>query len=230
MSAFSFDPQKLLGNLSSGLTGLPIIIGLPSPQDPVPHFAIGVTTEERSAMSNSNPGFQLTAGDLFLKSSRNPGEFSFKMIFSETPNVKNEQIEAVTQMIQQISNLSRALFLAFSGSVSPNLSGISSNFAVAQLTSLKLIKDGFQPILALNLYMPLSTFSSSNPYLSSAWYIDRIDTDKRESERGFVSEISLKEVLTKRNGVLGFNSSIVTNLANEVVGPGVGSSILSVLP
>lgn len=217
------DPQQMLGGITQGLTGLPIIIGLPSFQSPVPNFVMGVTTEERSTTSNTLPGLQLSGGDLFLKSARNAGEFSFKMIISETPNINSQLIQQVSQALQTISSIANSS--AVYGGVVPNLSGLSSNFAVSQISILNAIKDGFQPILALNLFMPLGAFSTRNPFLSSQWYIRDLYFEKGEAERGVVANITLKEVLYKRDATTITYKNIIKNLANELLGPGVGSSI-----
>lgn len=221
--SFTLDPQGMLGTSSKGITGLPIVIGLPSPQAPVPNFVIGVTTEEGATTSNTLPGLQITAGDVFMKGARNGGEFTFTIILSETQNVKSQKIANITKTLQQISTIA-STFMAAGGGVLPNISGITSNFAVSQLGALQSMKDGFQPILALNLYMPLSSISTRNPNLSSNWLISNIRPTKAEAERGFVVEVTLKELLLKRSSGPSL-ISIATNLANELIGPGVGSSI-----
>jgi hypothetical protein len=220
---FSINPTQLLGGVAQGITGLPIIIGLPSYQAPVPTFVLGVTTEEKAMTSNTLPGLQLSSGDLFLKSARNAGEYSIKLIISETPNIKSQVIKNISETMQQISAIASS-FAVFGG-VIPNLSGLSSNFAVAQISTLRSMKDGFQPILLLNSYMPLGSFSTNNPFLNSQWYIKDLSFDKQEAERGVVATITLKEVLVKRNALSFLYKNIIKNLANELLGPGVGSSI-----
>lgn len=219
----SVNPTQMLGGVSQGITNLPVIVGLPSFQAPVPNFVLGVTTEERGITSNTLPGLQLNGGDLFLKSARNAGEYTFKMIISETPNIRSETIQEISQTMQQVSAI--ASTFAVYGGVIPNISGISTNFAVGQIQTLNSIKDGFQPILALNLYMPLGAFSTRNPFLSSQWFIKDLDFDKAEAERGVIATITLKEVLFKRDATSFLYKNIVKNLANELLGPGVGSSI-----
>lgn len=225
--SFRFNPQAQLGNAAKGLTGLPLIVGLPSPQSIIPNFALGMTTEESSKTSNTMPGMQISSGDLFLKSARDPGTYTVKMAISENPNVKSETIQNIAKALQQISSIANTLAV-FGGGTVPNISGITTNFAVSQINSLRAIKDGFQPVLALNLYMPLSSFSTINPNLSSAWYIEEISYEKGESEAGVVATITFKELLMKRDSsytVL----NILKNIANELIGPAVGSSIGSVL-
>lgn len=212
--------------MSQGVTQLPVVIGLPSPQAVVPNFVIGVTTEEHATTSSTLPRFQLSGGDLFLKSARNTGRFKFSMIVSETPNVKKETIRTISAAMQQLSALGSAF--AFYGGVVPNVPGITSNFAVSQINALQAMKDGFQPILALNLFMPLNSFSTRNPFLTSSWYISDLDYSKKESERGFIVEITLQELLLKRSAAATI-TNLLTNLANSLIGPAVGSSIASVL-
>lgn len=224
---FAVNPSNLLGGVAQGITGLPIIIGLPSFQAPVPNFVLGVTTTERGKTSNTLPGLQLSSGDLFLKSARNAGRVTIKLIISETPNVTNTAVQEISQALQQISTI--ASTFAVYGGVLPNVSGISTNFAVAQVQTLNSIKDGFQPILALNLFTPLGAYSTRNPFLSSQWYIEDLDFEKDEAERGVIAMITLKEVLVKRDATTFTYKNIVKNLANELLGPGVGSSIGALL-
>jgi hypothetical protein len=225
--SFAINPGNLLGGVSQGITGLPIIIGLPSFQAPVPNFVLGVTTEEKGQTSNTLPGLQLSGGDLFLKSARNAGKYTFKMAISETPNINSRLVQNVSQALQQISTI--ASTFAVYGGVIPNISGISSNFAVAQIQTLNSIKDGFQPILGLNLYMPLGAYSTRNPFLTSQWFIEDLFFEKGEAERGVVATITLKEVLSKRDATSFTYKNIAKNLANELIGPGVGSSIGALL-
>ncbi len=227
MTSFSFDPQNLLGGMTQGVTNLPIIIGLPSRQNPVPNFIMGITTTERARTSSTLPGMQLTAGDLFLKSARNGSEFTFRVIVSETPNIKKEVVETVSKAIQQLSTIASS-FANFGG-VFPNTSGITSNFVSSQLSALSSMKDGFQPIMALNMFMPLSAFSIQNPYLTSSWYIDHVEHAKEEAERGVVVDVTLRELLMKRDPSFTLLTKVAANLANQLVGPGVGSSIGSLL-
>lgn len=213
---------------NGGVIGLPIIIGLPSNQAPIPNFAIGVTTEENARTSMSMPGLPLSAGDLFMKSARNNGEYTFKIALSETPNVKSEQIKKISMLLQKISTVVSS-FMVFGGAgVLPGLGGITTNFAVAQLNALHAIKDGCQPLLMLNFYMPLETFSTNNPYLYSLWYIVGIDSPKLEAEGGMLVTVTLREQLVPRTFTLAVYN-IVKNLANEYIGGSVGSKIKSKL-
>ena len=77
------------------------------------------------------------------------------------------------------------------------------------------MKDNFQPILALNLFMPLSSFSIGNNFLTSYWYIETMDFDKAMAERGIIVRISLKELIERRS----FTSvkRTLANLATELL-------------
>lgn len=223
MANLTFDPQSQLGTVSQGITGLPVLIGLPSRVNPFPGFVIGVSTSEDANTSSQITGMPITDGDLTMKSARAPGTFRFDFVISETPAASSQQIVQITKVVQQISNVASSIF---GGSVTaPNLSGVSSSFVTSQLVTLQNMKDGFQPIFALNLYMPLNAFSIRSSYLSSSWYIERLSFNKREAERGVVATISLKELLNKTAS--GGPGSIIENLANQLIGPGVGSSVAS---
>lgn len=219
--SFTFDPQASLGAASQGLTGLPVIFGLPSRTNPFPNFVIGVTQAERARGRSQITGMQITDGDLALKSARSPGVFTFELVLSTTPNVKNQQIVQMTKIVQQLSNVASALF---AGSLTaPNLSGAVGNILTSQIRTLQSMKDGMQPIFALNLFMPLSAFSINSSYLSSSWYIEDLNYHKAAAEQGTIVEITLKELLSKTAS--GSPSTVVENLANQLLGPGVGSSV-----
>src|SRR5262245_58561303 len=109
MPGFNFDPQASLGSASQGLTGLPVIVGLPSYVNPVPGFVVGVSTIERAQTSSTMPGLQITDGDLSMKSARNGGVYTFDFIIGTTPAVKSEQIANLTKAIQQISRIANTL-------------------------------------------------------------------------------------------------------------------------
>lgn len=218
MSVMTFNPQNQLGAASQGITGLPVIIGLPSSVDPVPHFVVGVTTRERANTSSMLTGMPITDGDLVMKSARNPGNYTFDLVLSETPATKSQQVESITRTVQQIANVASTLF---SGS-SPSLSGLTAGVVASQLISLRNMKDAFQPIFALNLFTPLSALSISSSYLESTWYIESMVMQKEEAERGLIVTITLKELLSKKDFGI---SSIIRNLANELLGPGVGGVV-----
>jgi hypothetical protein len=156
----------------------------------------------------------VTDGDLVQKSARNGGKYNFQLIISEEPNVSNQQTAKVSQAVQQISNVAKTLLNPPTSFV-PNLSGVNTSYIASQITALRNMKDDFQPILALNLYMPLSSFSIGNNFLTSYWYIENLSFQKGESERGFIVNVGLKELLEKRS----FTSvrRILSNLATEIL-------------
>lgn len=221
MANLTFDPQSSLGAASQGITGLPVLIGLPSRVNPFPGFVIGVSTSEDAQTSSQITGMPITDGDLTMKSARAPGTFRFDFVISETPAAASQQIVQITKIVQQIANVGKSLF----SGTAPDLSGVSSSFVTSQMVTLQNMKDGFQPVFALNLYMPLNAFSIRSPYLNSSWYIERLSFNKREAERGVIATISLKELLTKTAS--GGAGAVVQNLANQLLGPGVGSSVAS---
>lgn len=212
--AFEFNPRGKLGETSSGLLEQSIIIGLPSESNPIPNFVIGTTTTERASISSTLPGMTVTDGDLVQKSARNGGRYTFQLIISETPNITNQQTAKVSKAVQQISNVAKTLLNPATSGI-PNLSGVNTSYIATQLTTLRNMKDNFQPILALNLYMPLSSFSIGNNFLSSYWYIENIDFNKGEAERGVLITINLKELIERRS----FSSvkRVLANLATEIL-------------
>jgi len=222
-SLLSFDPAAKLGSASQGITRLPVIIGLPSAVNPVPNFVIGVTTTERAHTSSQITGLPITDGDLVLKSARNPGDFGFRFILSESPNVSKQQIAQITKIVQNIANVANTVYGTRSLANLTGLAGASAGFVTTQLQTLRNMKDGFQPIYALNLYMPLGAFSIGGGFMQSAWYIQDLSFTKGEAERGVEIDISLREMLSKNNP--GSASGIIQNLANQLLGPAVGSTV-----
>ena len=156
----------------------------------------------------------VTDGDLVQKSARNGGKYSFELIISETPNITNQQTAKVSQAVQQISNVAKTLLNPATSGI-PNLSGVNTSYIATQLTTLRNMKDNFQPILALNLFMPLSSFSIGNNFLTSYWYIENMDFDKGMADRGIIVRISLKELIERRS----FTSvkRTLANLATELL-------------
>jgi len=223
MPSLTFDPQASLGAASQGLTNLPVIFGLPSRVNPFPSFVIGVTTTERARSRSMITGMQISDGDLFMKTARAAGSYTFSLILSSTPNVRNQQVLQMTKIVQQLSNVASSLY---AGSISmPNLSGAVGNILTSQMRTLQGMKDGAQPIFALNLFMPLSSISINSSYLNSSWYIEDLYFNKSEAEQGVIAEITLKEVVQKTAS--GGPKTIIENLANQLLGPGVGSSVAS---
>lgn len=212
--AFEINPRGKIGSFSQGIIGQSVIVGLPSSASAIPSFVIGTTTIERAKISSTLPGLTVTDGDLIQKAARNGGTYNFNFIISETPNVTSQQIAKVSKAVQQISNVARTL-LNPAPSFIPNLSGINTSYVATQLTTLRNMKDFFQPILALNLFMPLSSFSIGSNFLSSYWYIDNVDFSKGMSERGIEVSISLKEVIERRSFSSG--KQILMNLATEIL-------------
>lgn len=220
MANMTFDPQGSLGGAAQGAIGVPVIIGLPSVVAPIPNFVMGVTTHERVNTRTNITGLPITDGDLVMKSARGVGRYTFDFALSATPNVSSQQVRQITQMLQQISNVASSLLGAGGGLAA--LTGVSSNPISTQIRSLENMKDGFQPIFALNLFMPLSSFSIVSSYLTSGWYIETLDYDKEEAAQGGPIKVTLKELLSKKaSGVAG----IIENIANQVLGAAVGSSV-----
>ena len=212
--AFEFNPRGKLGDTANGLIEQSIIIGLPSESNPIPNYVIGTTTTEKASISSTLPGMTVTDGDLVQKSARNGGKYSFELIISETPNITNQQTAKVSQAVQQISNVAKTLLNPATNGI-PNLSGVNTSYIATQLTTLRNMKDNFQPILALNLFMPLSSFSIGNNFLTSYWYIENMDFDKGMADRGIIVRISLKELIERRS----FTSvkRTLANLATELL-------------
>lgn len=224
LPGFSLDPAALIGSAISGVIGAPVIIGLSSSQAPIPNFVIGIIPKEEAKTSITLPAFQLAAGDLFMKSAVNGGRYTFDFIVSQDSTLNAAWLGIVSTALQGISAVGNSI--ANFGGVTPNLSGVTSNYAVSQITTLHNMKNNTQPILLLNSFITLGSISQKNPYLSSNWFIEDISATREEAEGGAVVSVTLKELLTKRSVSA---TSLVTNFANEILGPGAGSSLANLL-
>lgn len=220
--AASLDPANFLGNVIEGAIGAPVVIGLSSQLAPIPNFVIGIIPQEQFNTSVSLPAFQLAAGDLFQKGAINSGTFSFKFIVSQDTTLNTSWLTTVSTALQALSGVANSI--ASFGSVIPNVSGITSNYAISQITTLHKMKNSFQPILLLNSFLTLGSISQSSPFLTSQWYIQDISATREMSAGGAEVDVTLKELLVKRNPALGLGS-LITNFANEIIGPGSGSSL-----
>lgn len=220
--ALNLDPANFLGNVIEGAIGAPVVIGLPSSMAPIPNFVIGLIPQERTDSSATLPAFQLASGDLFQKGAVNSSSYSFKFIVTQDTTLNTSWLTIVSTALQAISGVANSI--ASFGGVIPNLTGITSNYAISQITTLHKMKNNFQPILLLNSFLTLGSISQSNPLLTSSWYIDHISAVREMSEGGAEVEVSLKELLSKRNTSLGLGS-LLTNFANEIIGPGAGSAL-----
>lgn len=217
----TIDPQNLIGNAVSNLVKTSIILGLPSPIAPVPNFVLATINTESAQGSVTLPGLQLTAGDYLMKVAINPGTYSFTLILSDYDPLPAPWLTAMTTALQQLSNLANQA--ANFGSVLPNLSSVSANHVSSQLAVLYSMKNNAQPILILNSYITLGSLSQTNPYLQSNWYIEMINPAREEAEGGLVVDITVKELLTKRDASL-TTKNIISNIAGVVTG-GVSKAI-----
>jgi len=218
------DPVQFLGSQLEGVIGAPIIIGLPSKQSPIPNFVIGIIPEESAAASVTLSSLQMTAGDLFMKSAINGSEKTITFVMTQDSLLPYSWITQVTTVIQNITGILNAI----GGGGFPNLSGVSSNYITSQLSTLRNIKNNSQPVMLLNSFMSLGSIGQNNNNLSSNWYIEDYRIIKEESEGGCIVQIKFKELLSKRDSSLSVKS-LITNFANEIVSPSLGSSIASVL-
>lgn len=214
---FALDAASFIGSSLSGLIGAPIVIGLPSDQAPIPNFVIGIIPKESIKTSVSLPGFQLAAGDLFMKSAVNPGTYTFDIVITKDSSLNAAWLPMVSTALQALSGAANSI--ASFGSVIPNLAGVSANYAVSQITTLHKMKNNTQPILLLNSFITLGSISQSSPFLNSQWFIEDIGAMREEAEGGAVVEVTLKELLVKRNaspkGLTSFGNLLTPTVAGR---------------
>lgn len=218
------DPMAFLGSQLQGVIGAPIIIGLPSKQSPVPNFVIGIIPEESASCSTTLSSLQLSGGDLFLKSALNGSEKTINLVISQDSMIPETWISTVTTVVQNLTGVLNAI----GGGGMPNLSGASGNYVTTQLSALRNIKNGTQPVMILNSGIDFGAIGQNNNNLSSNWYIENYNIIKEEADGGVVVQVKFKELLKKRESLLSV-SGLITNIANEVVSPGFGNSLASIL-
>jgi len=218
------DPSTFIGSALEGVIGAPVLIGLPSNIAPIPNFVIGIIPEETAQASVTLSGLQISGGDLFMKSAINSSEKVLTMALSNDTLMPQAWIQTVANVMQILSGVGNAI----GGGGLPNISGVSNNFVTSQLSALRNIKNGNQPIMLLNSFVTLQSIGQNNNNLSSNWYIENYQIIREESEGGCIVQIKLKELLTKRESLLSVGN-FITNFANEIVSPSLGSSIGSLL-
>lgn len=218
------DPSTFIGSALEGVIGAPILIGLPSNIAPIPNFVIGIIPEENAQGSVTLSGLQISGGDLFMKSAINGSEKILTMALSNDTLMPQQWIQTVANVLQILSGVGNAI----GGGGIPNISGVSNNFVTSQLSSLRNIKNGNQPIMLLNSFVTLQSIGQNNNNLSSNWYIENYQIIKEEAEGGCLVQIKIKELLSKRETLLSAGN-FITNFANEIISPSLGSSIGSLL-
>lgn len=218
------DPSEFIGSAIEGVIGSPILIGLPSNIAPIPNFVIGIIPEETAQGSVTLSGLQISGGDLFMKSAINGSEKIMTMALSNDTLLPEAWIQTVVNVLQIISGIGNAI----GGGGLPNISGVSNNFVTSQLSALRNIKNGNQPVMLLNSFVTFGSIGQNNNNLSSNWYIENYQIIREESEGGCIVQVKLKELLTKRESLLSVEN-FITNFANEVISPALGSSIGSLL-
>lgn len=220
------DPRQIAGNALYELIGTQIIIGLPSAIAPFPNVAMGTITGESPNMSVSLPGFPTAQGDVNKIVAANSGNFPFNFIISGN-NAHLPTWLKIVSAIYVLTATITAQFLNF-GSIAPNLSSLNFDFVNAQINALKAMADGGQPILLLNSFIALQTVSQKNPFLSSIWLIESISASHEGAADSVFCDITMEEKLQRRNPYFSVGG-LIENFANEILGPGVGSSIASLL-
>lgn len=218
------DPMTFLGSQLEGLIGAPIIIGLPSLIAPIPNFVIGIIPEEYASGSVTLSSLQTSAGDLFLKSAVNGSEKTISFVISQDSLLPENWLSDVLTVIQNLTGVLNSI----GGGGLPNLSGVSSNYITSQLSALRNIKNGNQPVMLLNTPISFGSIGQNNNNLSSNWYIEDYRIIREEAEGGVIMQIKFKELLTKRDISL-TPGGIITNFGNEIISPAFGSAISSIL-
>lgn len=223
--AFNIDPASLIGNALSDLVQRTIIIGMPSDSAPVPNFVLCEVPEEEADTSVQLSAFQTTQGDLSAKSAINGGEYRIQIALSDDDTTPASWFTAVTTALSSIVNVTNNL-LANAGGVIPNLSALTTSYVGGQLSALTAMKNNRQPITILQSYINLGTISQTSPFLSSNWFIERMNIVAPESDQGCIVNLNLKEQLVKRE-TSGVNA--LKNLAGELLGPIAGSAVGALL-
>ena len=198
--SIKLDQRFLTGAVANEIVRTSVIIGMTSPISKIPRFVLATIPEEQSQSSVDIASMQVSAGDLLQKVAVNSSRAAFTVILSDRDNFPAAWGRAVVSTIQQISNITNQII--DQGAIIPNLSNVSGDFAGSQLATLIEMKNNAQPIYILNSYMNLSNIAQSSPHLQSQWYIESINATKGEAQGGMLVDISIREMITKRDASL----------------------------
>ena len=219
--SITISPSQLISGAVTALVDSAIIIGMPTPDAPVPMFVLCETPKEHMTASARLPGALMQTGELRARSVIEASRFDFDAVLSDIPTTKNQEIFRVIQTAlgdaAQIVNS-----LASFGAVLPNLAGLAVGYVSSSISVLNQIKNNQMPVVVLGNYFSLGVIQQTTPYLSSSWYIEDVDMDHNAGEAGTVVHIKLKEQFKPRDlSALG----IVKAIAGETVSPLAGAAI-----
>lgn len=214
--SIKIDPSDLIGMAVSEVVKTSLIIGMPSPTAKIPSFVLGLIPTEQAQSSVSMATMQVTAGDMLQKVAVDSSIAAFTIMLVDSSPVNSEWFSAITTIIQQLSTLTNSVVEY--GSTLPNFSAVTANYARSQLSTLVQMKNNAQPIYIFNSYMNLSSISQTSPYLQSHWYIDSINVNKEESENGMIVDVSVRELISKRdlNIVERAGQKLIKNIGNTI--------------
>ena len=219
---FSFNTLNIPGMISGTVTSFAqsaIIIGLPTPDAPVPTFCLCEIPNERAHASARLPGNLTQAGEFKARSVIEASSIELDVVLSDIPMSRDmtifRMIQSTLNAVALVSNS-----LASFGAVLPNLSGLSVGYVASCISILNQIKNFMKPVMILGSYIPLGVLQQTTPYLSSAWYIEEISPPHEAGQAGVAMTIRLREQFTKRDTSSALGA--VSAVASEVAAPNGG--------
>ena len=215
--AISLDPSQLISNAVTNALGAAVLLGMPTKESPVPNFVLLAIPEEQAELSARLTGAITQAGEFNARTIIQPSTFKFTGVISED-DTSTETIRTIQTILSSVALLTNSV--ASFGAVLPNLSGITTGFLNAQVTALNAIKNNRQPVLLLGAYFSLNSLQQQTPYLTSKWYIERIQPQHDEQKRGAMFQIEMREQLERRD--TSTVKGVLSALAGELVSPLAG--------
>jgi hypothetical protein len=218
---FSLDPSTLVTNAVTSLVNSAVIIGMPTKGSPVPLFCLCEIPEEIMQASVSLPGALTQVGEMRTRSVIQPSSMELSLVMSEHDGKNNDVFKVVQVALTAIASVINSV--ASFGAIIPNLSNLTSGYVASQISSLNQIKNNMQPVIVLSNYFSLGVIEQATPYLTSAWYIERMEAAHEGGKDGTVIRMRLKEQFTPRN--VSTLSGAVAAIAGEVVSPLAGNAL-----
>jgi len=218
--AISIDPSQLISNAVTNAIGAALLMGMPTKEAPAPNFVLLTIPDEQAELSARLTGAITQAGEFNARTVIQPSTLKFTGVISED-DTSTETLRTVQTILSGFASLTNQV--ASFGAVLPNLSGLTTGFLNAQVTSLNAIKNNRQPVLLLGAYFSLNSLQQQTPYLSSKWFIEKISPQHDEQKRGAMFQIEMREQLERRD------TSLLTGglkaLAGEIGSPLAGQTM-----
>lgn len=216
---FSLNPETLITNAVTSLVNSAVIIGMPCLGAPVPLFCLCEVPEETMRAAVTLPGNLTQAGEMKTRSVIEPSTMELSLAMSEHDSKNPDVFKIIQTSLTAIAAIINAV--ANYGAIWPNLSALTAGYIASQISSLVQMKNNMMPIMILSNYFSLGVLQQGTPYLSSAWYIEEIESSHEGGKDGIIIRLRIKEQFTPRN--TSTLAGAASALAGELISPLAGS-------